>query len=202
MRALHRLSLAAVLCLIAPPGLRAIDLTVNQDQIYRAIAIGKSAGADRATFHLRYLVPVADATIERLDVLTAFRRIVIETERRVQQGDHMFGARQGADLIKPWRAKLTIVLRLRFHPQNVFVIVPGYEIALGSPQMDALDVRRTPISALPASNLKPGTAVALVGAIIETDFDAAVVGQTTRVVSVRLDGKELARATIDFARIQ
>jgi hypothetical protein len=199
--ALHGLSLAAALCLSAPAGLRAIDLRVNQDQIYRAIAIGRSAAADRARFHGRYLAPVEDATIERLDVLTAFRRIVIETERRVQQGDHMFGARQGADLIKPWRTKLTVVLRLRFHPQNVFVSVPPYEIALGSPDVDTLDVRRTPIWARPASNQKPGAAVALIGAIVETDFDATEVGQTKRVVSVSLDGRELARTTIDFARL-
>lgn len=201
MRALLGLTLAAALCLMATSGLRAVDLTVGQNQIYRAIAIGRGTDADRARFHDRYRLPVGDATIERLDVLTAFRRVVVETERRVQWGDHMFGARQGDELIKPWRAKVTFVLRLRFHPMNVFVTVPSYDIAVGAPDLEALDVRSTPISAMPASNQKPGAHVALVGAIVEADFDAAGIGQTTRVVSVRLDGRELARATVDFSKV-
>jgi hypothetical protein len=114
----------------------------------------------------------------------------------------MFGARQGDELIRPWRAKVTFVLRLRFHPMNVFVTVPSYAIAVGSPDLEAIDVRSTPISALPASNQKPGAHVALVGAIVEADFDAAAIGQSTRIVSVRLDGRELTHASVDFSKLE
>jgi hypothetical protein len=202
MRPRLGLTLTAAICLKAAAGPQAVDLTVGQNQIYRAIAIGRGSDADRTRFHERYRLPVGDATIERLDVLTAFRRVVVETERRVQWGDHMFGARQGDELIRPWRGKVTFVLRLRFHPMNVFVTAPPYEIAVGSPDLEALDVRSTPISALPASNQKPGAHLALVGAIVEADFDAHGIGQTTRVVSVRLDGRELARATVDFSKLE
>jgi hypothetical protein len=205
MRARHGLSLAAALCLSAPAGLRAIVLDVSQDQIYRAIAIGRSTNAERARFHGRYVVPVEDATIEQVELLTEFRRVVVETESRLRLGDHMFSARQAADAIRPWRGKLTIAVRVRFHPQNVFVAVPSYEIALGSPAGEAVaivDVRRTPLWATPEPNQKSGTGAPLIGGIVESDFDAAAVGQTTRVVSVTLEGKELARAVIDFARLE
>jgi hypothetical protein len=205
MRALHGLTLAAALCLVAPAGLRAIVFDVSQDQIYRAIAIGRSTDAERAQFHGRYLVPVEDATIEQVELLTEFRRVVVETERRLRLGDHMFSARQAADAIKPWRRKLTIVVRVRLHPQNVFVTVPSYEVVVASPAGEEVtlgDVRRMPIWATPEPNQKPGTGTPLIGGIVESDFDAATVGQTTRVVRVALGGKELARATIDFARLE
>ena len=70
----------------------------------------------------------------------------------------------------------------------------GDEVRLG-------DVRRTPLWARPDPNQKTAAGNALIGAIIESDFAAAAVGQTTRVVSVMLEGKMLARATIDFAKL-
>jgi hypothetical protein len=203
VRLIARLLLATV-CLSAPAGLRALVLDVDQDQAYRAIALGRGTEAERARFHARYIVPASDATIERVELLTPFRRVVIETERRLGGGDHMFGARQAADLLKPWRGKLTIIVRVRFHPHNVFVTMPAYEAVVASPagvEVRLGDVRRTPIWAMAEPNQKRGTSTALIGAVVESDFDAAAVGQTTRVVSVMLEGQVLARATIDFARL-
>ena len=185
-------------------GLGAIVLDVNQDQVYRAIAVGRSTASERERFHSRYVVPVDDATIEHVELLTPFRRVVAETERHLLLGDHMFGASQGAETIRPWRDKLTIIVRLRFHPQNVFVTVPSYEIRLTSPIGEAIagaDVRRVPVWARPDPNRRPGSGVPIVGATLETDFDLASVGQTTRFVAVMLEGKELMRAAVDFSRL-
>ena len=204
MRAAVLASLAAVACLAAPAALRAIVLDVNQDEAYRAIAIGRRTQPERTRFHAGYLITASDPTIERVEVLTPFRRVVVETERRLDFGDHQFGARQAADVIKKWRSTLTINVRIRFHPQNVYATVPPYEtIVASSPGGDEVrlgDVRRTPLFAQ-ASPDQPGVGTALIGAIIESDFDLAAVGQTTRVVSVMLGDKTLARATIDFAKL-
>jgi hypothetical protein len=205
LRAAVLASLAAAACLASPAGLRAIVLDVTQDQAYRAIAIGRGTQAERTRFHAAYLITSSDPTIERVELVTPFRRVVLETERRLDFGDHQFGARQAADAIKKWRSTLTISVRIRFHPQNVYVTVPPYEtIVASSPGGDEVrlgDVRRTPLWARPDPNQRTGTGTALVGAIIESDFAAAAVGQATRVVSVMLDGKPLARATIDFAKL-
>jgi hypothetical protein len=112
----------------------------------------------------------------------------------------MFSVRPASEMLRPWRGKLTLSLRLRFHPHNVFVAVPSYEIAIGRPAITALDVRRIPEYALGADP-KRG-AMALYGGVVEEDFDAAEVGQTTRAVRVALDGKELAATTINFALIE
>jgi hypothetical protein len=203
LRAAVLASLAAAACLAAPAGVRAIVLDVTQDQAYRAIAIGRGTQTERTRFHAAYLIASADPTIERVELLTPFRRVVVETERRLDFGDHVFGARQAAEAIKQWRSTLTVSVRIRFHPQNVYATVPPYEtIVASSPGGDEVrlgDVRRTPLWARPGPSQKSGTA--LIGAIIESDFATAAVGQTTRVVSVMLDGKPLARATIDFAKL-
>jgi hypothetical protein len=46
------------------------------------------------------------------------------------------------------------------------------------------------------------TTSSLVGAVLETDFQASAIGQTRRRVSVLMEGKELARTTIDFASFE
>ena len=65
-------------------------------------------------------------------------------------------------------------------------------------QSAPLDVRRTPVYAT-GTTQKPGSS--MYGATVEADFDVAAVGQTSRTVRVLLEGKELARATINFAQI-
>ena len=100
-------------------------LDVDQDQAYRAIAIGRSTASERARFHARYFSAGLDVTIEQVELLTEFRRVVVETERRLSLGDHMFSAHQAADVIKPWRGKADDRRALRLHPQNVHVTVPS-----------------------------------------------------------------------------
>src|SRR5919204_3007089 len=112
---------------LAAPSVRAIQRDLGTQELQRAIKIGSGADADRARFHAAYIVPLrsADPQIERLEVLTEFRRVVIEAEDRLRKGDHMFGAGQASIAIRPWHDKVTLVLRLRFHPQNVLVAVPS-----------------------------------------------------------------------------
>jgi hypothetical protein len=178
----------------------AIRLTLGSEDVDRALRIGRSSEAERARFHAPYIVALHDATLQQIEVLTEFRRAVLESENRMRLGDHMFSVRPATEMLRPWRGKLTLALRLRFHPHNVFVAVPPYEIAIGAPAIVATDVRRRPEYVLGADP-KRGS-MALYGGVVEEDFDAAAVGQTTRAVRVVLDGKELATTTINFARIE
>ena len=186
--------------LLAAPAVRAIQRDLGTQELQRAIKIGSGSDADRARFHSAYSVALrsADPAIEQLEVLTEFRRVVIEAEERLRKGDHMFGAGQAAVAIRAWHDKVTLVLRLKFHPQNVLVTVPSYELAIGDRGPAALDLRRTPVYTT-GSAPKPGTS--MYGATLEADFDVAAVGQTSRTVRVLLEGKELARATVNFAQI-
>lgn len=187
--------------LLAAPAARAIQRDLGTPELQRAIKIGGGSDAERARFHAAYIFPLrsADPAIEQLEVLPEFRRVVIEAEDRLRKGDHMFGAGQASIAIRPWHDKVTLVLRLKFHPQNVLVTVPSYELAIGDRGPAPLDVRRTPVYAMTGTGQRPGTS--MYGATVEADFDVAALGQTSRTVRVLLEGKELARATINFAQI-
>jgi hypothetical protein len=48
----------------------------------------------------------------------------------------------------------------------------------------------------------PGEQAALVGATAEGVFDAALIGQTQRTVTLKMDGKVLITALLDFRAIE
>ena len=190
--------------MLAFAGARSIDLVLSSDDVARALKTGKGTEAERARFHSAYLVPLqaVDPALERMEVLTEFRRAVLDAEDHLRLGDHMFSVRQATEALRPWRGKLTLSLHLRFHPHNVLVSVPAYVMLFAEPGPTPLAVRRTPLFTLAPDAQKPGAPTSLYGGIVEVDFDAAKAGQTSRVVQVLLDGKELAHTTINLARLE
>jgi len=196
-------ALSAAVVLVAPAAPRAIRRDLGTEDLQRAIKVGGSSEAERARFHSAYIVPlrVADAAIQQLEVLTEFRRVAIEATDRLRKGDHMFGAGQADSAMRPWHDKLTLVLRLRFHPQNVLVNVPPYELAIGEPGPTPLDVRRLPVLSLTGTGQRPGTPTPMYGATVEADFDVVAVRPGPQAVRVVLQGKEVARTTINFTQI-
>ena len=174
---------------------------MTQAEMERALSIGRAFDAERARFHKPYMLAIADPTVEQIEVVTEFRRVVMFAEEQIRHGDHMFGLRQTEPAMRPWHGKLTIAARLRFHPMNTFRASPPYDITVGAPPIPRLDTRRTSLYAL-ASSQKPATPTPLTGAIVEVDFDAQTVGQAVRQVRVVLEGKEVLRTMVDFATLQ
>jgi hypothetical protein len=199
----HAAALFAAVALAAPAAPRAIQRDLGTEDLERAIKIGGSSEAERARFHAAYIFSLRadDPAIEQLEVLTEFRRVVIEAEDRLRRGDHMFGASQARTAIRSWHNKLTLVLRLKFHPQNVLVMVPTYELAIGQPGAAALDVRRIPVYPVTGAGQRAAPGTSMYGATIEADFDVAAVRPAPQAVRVVLEGKEVARTAINFAQI-
>jgi len=185
-------AIVAVLALVWP---------MTQAEMERALTIGRAFDAERARFHQPYVLGINDPTVERIEIITEFRRVVLFAEEQIRQGDHMFGIRQVEAAMRPWHGKVTIVARLRFHPLNTLLSAPPYEAGVGDPPIAPLDVRRTSLYAL-ASHRKPAAPTPLAGAVVESDFDAAAVGQSLRQIRIMLEGKEVVRTSIDFATLQ
>jgi hypothetical protein len=181
--------------------LLALVWPMTQAETERALSIGRAFDEERARFHKPYLLEVNDPTVEQIEVVTEFRRVVLFAEEQIRRGDHMFGVRQAEAAMRPWHGKVTFVARLRFHPMNTFISVPPYDIAVGDPPVASLEVRRTANYGF-TSNQKPASPAPLTGASVESDFDAAAVGQSVRAIRVVLKGKEVVRTTIDFAALQ
>lgn len=200
---LCRFAVAAVL-LVAPLSVvsRAIDLDVTAEDVDRALTIARSRDRERAAFHAPYIKLLDIATVERVEVVSEFRRIVLTAEDRALKGDRAFthSVTLAQHANAPWKGRLSVVARLRFHPQNTYVAVPPADIILEGPAAVVIGVLRDPILSLPSA--EPGDRLPILGAIVEVVFDATTLGQGTREFVVRLEKRELTRVTFDLGALQ
>jgi hypothetical protein len=184
----------------------AIIFALSDGDIARALKIATESEQVRARFHAPYFIPVNDATIEQVEVITEFRRYAMAAEEQVRlgnwilaQGGSGLSGRGIKDMVRPWKGRVSIRTRLRFHPQNAYGEIPPIENLVGEPPIAALDVIRTPITA-PASGPKPG-AQPLMGAVIESVYDAASLGQTSQPIRILLNAQEIKRLTVNLSRL-
>jgi hypothetical protein len=189
------------LVLAAMTAIAAIDLEISPADVDRALSIGRSEN-EAAAFHRPYVHEidrtVDSITVRQVDVLTPLRRVVQYAEQRRRIGDHVVSRVDAESVLKPWRTKVAVVTTVRFHPQNILTSVPPIEVAVRDPVLNtnvpALDMARKAIT-------QTGTTRPILGAAIETVFDAGLVATLTTDVVVSLNGKELARTAVDFRRI-
>ena len=201
----RELSLALIAALlVAPSQLSALTVSLTNQDIERALRLGRSSERERAVFHARYVRPLQSSIVQQFEVITEFRRYVLKTEERGRLGDWLFaqGVRAAQEALRPWQGRVSVVAQLQFDPQNTYVSVPPFVLFVGgTPEVAPVEGHMTPLwsPALPLRN-RPSTY--LVGATIQVEFDAASLGQTPRPVSVILDGNERARVTIDFSALE
>ena len=190
--------------LVAPNWLGALAVSLTNQDIERALKLGRSSERERALFHTRYILPQQHSTVHQFEVITEFRRYVMKTEERGRLGDWMFsqGVRAAQEALRSWQGRVSVTAQLQFDPQNTYVSVPPFVLFVGGrPEAAPVEGHIAPLwsQSLPARNRQ---STHLVGATIQVDFDAAALGQAERPVSVILDGRELARVTIDFAVLE
>jgi len=127
--------LALMLALSAAGTAAAIDVDLTPAQIDAALAIARGTEAERTAFHAPYIRAINEAVVERVELVSEFRRVVLIAEDRARKGDRMFGysASQAQKALAPWNRRVSVIARLRFHPQNTYVSVPDYTAALIAP---------------------------------------------------------------------
>jgi hypothetical protein len=187
-------------------GVALIDRLSDRD-VSRALAIANGDEPSRARYHQPYFVPVKNPAVEQIEVITEFRRLVLTAESELQAGNWMF-ARGGydqkgrtlKDVISSSSGRVAIRTRLRFHPQNVYVKAPLFDILLGEPTLVALETERSSDVLAPKKNdiARP----VIIGATVEAAFDAGDVGNRSLLVRVVTEGTEVARGSVDFSRLE
>jgi hypothetical protein len=181
----------------------ALTITLTSSDVERALTVARASDAERARFHERYVVPVGKPDVERFEIVTEFRRLVLAGESRRDDWLFLHSVSQARDAVREWHGAVSITSRIRLHPQNALVEVPDYEVTVeslrGGAALEPIATNRTPIygSAAPGA----GAATWLLGAVIEATFEATAIGQTTRLVRLLRDGTEQARCIVDFARL-
>ena len=204
LRRWRSILLIAVL-VVAPCSLRAINLSLTNQDIERALRIGRGSEKERAAFHAGYIHELQDTTVRQIEVVTEFRRLVLKTEERGRLGDWMFsqGVRAAQEALRPSRGRLTLIVQLQFDPMNTYLQVPPFVLLVGeTPDVTPLNAQITPLSSLPFQTRGGQTTTYLTGATLESEFEAAAIAQMERPVSVFLGGKELVRVPINFRRLE
>ena len=196
--------LGSLFLVLAAATVAAIDLDISPADIEAALKVARAPESTRAAFHARYVFASNHPAVERIEVVTESRRVVLIAESRIAGGDHLFahGSRAVSEALRPWRGRVSVIARLRFHPQNTYVMAPSIDLVLrdNSGEVPRLDLRTETLLAL--SSGVPGERLPVVGAVTEAIFGSAVIGQTTRTVVVRMDGAEVTRLAIDFSRVE
>ena len=120
----------AVLTGLVAVGQAAIDLVVGPAAIEQALRLARSSEPERARFHTAYALSVSEPLVERLEIITEYRRMVLIAEERLAAGDWTFAGsvRAAEEALRPWKQKLTVRARIRFPPLHAYPNVPPISI--------------------------------------------------------------------------
>jgi hypothetical protein len=199
IRTMRSAVLAFVVAATAAVSATKIDIT-PQD-IERALVIARSREADRDRFHAPYIQAVNTPFLEQAELVTETRRVVLLAEERASKGDRFFGysVSRASDALKVWRRRLSVIARIRFHPQNNYVTAPPIEMRAIGNERALIGVRSDPVYALAPG--RKGEFVPVLGAVAEGSFDADALGQALREFVISMEGRELGRVTFNLAAL-
>jgi hypothetical protein len=200
-----KLFVVAVALVTAITPARAINLSITTADIERALTIARDQDRARERFHAAYIVNITDPFVERLEIISEFRRVVLLAEDRIRKGDRAFAysSRLAAIALDPWHDRVAVAVRLRFHPHNAYVDVPDITMTLDGPNAERafVGILKEPVLAM-SDPRNPAGGVPVLGAVAEAVFEATLIGQTRRHVNVAMDGKVLITRQLDFAAVE
>jgi len=189
----------------APPGRRAglaeAGAALPVDGLVEfALRVARGSPAERVAFHAGYRSVAADPGVDHVEVITELRRMVLLAETRSTAGGGWTDAREAAEALEPYRGRLTVQTRVRFHPRNGYTSVPRLDVHLASAStmQPALEAFVAPIHGpgLPAPDAGPP----IVGAVLETTF-ATPAARGVHTLVIHVDNVYLLLATIDLTRM-
>ena len=189
----------AVVATVAP--LAAIKIDISPQEIDQALTISRSRDQDRVKFHAGYIKKVDTPFVDQAELVTELRRVVLLAEERARLGDRFFGysVSTATEALKVWRRRISVIARIRFHPQNNYVGVPPVAIAADGNDRALIGVRREPVMAL--SSGRKDEFVPILGALIEGVFEAEALKGGVREFVISLEGKVLGRVSFDLAAL-
>lgn len=207
------MTLAAAAGMAAPAAVHPFEVSIGPTAIKRAIDLGRSPGSESSQrFHDEYVIAIGDRLLDRLEIVTEFRRVVLATEDRARFADMRWGPEQAEAMLRPWRNKVSLVLYVTFAPGNTYRAMPRFAIVLyarpSSPaaagrqasRIEPIDLLETPryVSGQPAP---PGTPI--LAGIVDATFAAGSLDRRgAYLAGIFLEDRELRRVDLDFSRIE
>ena len=127
----HTWHLRLVALLLAGTAVSGLETAITPRMIDEALVLGQSRiESVRARFHQPYRLQVGRPPFDYVDVVTPFRRVVLITEERTNLGIRGFTNREAAAALGAGAGAVEVRVEMTFHPQNVFIGVPGYDVEL------------------------------------------------------------------------
>ncbi|HEX5476211.1 MAG TPA: hypothetical protein VFX12_16245 [Vicinamibacterales bacterium] len=115
----------------------------------------------------------ASGEVERVEVVTEFRRAVLLARARADQGDFSFTPRDLDLAMTPFRGRVGFLAQVRLNPLNTYATPPPYLLYIrtgpATPPLAPGDLKRDPV--FPPGLSRPGTAMTAVA--IEASFSRA-----------------------------
>jgi hypothetical protein len=122
---------AALLAVMLAIPAGAIERTLDRRAIEQALYIAHSSiQADHFRFHVDYRFTVAKSPVDFVEIVSPFRRLVLEAETSFRQGRRMFGQRDAMKALEPDPERVEVYVELTFHPMNTFINVPEYGVEI------------------------------------------------------------------------
>jgi hypothetical protein len=195
----------------------AFEQSLDPQTLAEAIEIGISRIDDvRSRFHAMYRVEVMQPPIDYIDVVTPFRRIALDAEAHARAGERLYGQREALAALGDGPSRVDVVVELTFHPLNNYVGVPEFQVALVSaagaviqPAMISRAPRFGPrlSGTLPYPYLTGGAGPqngdALTGGLVVASFDGMMLDpRATYLVVIRENGRDIAKASVNFGRLR
>jgi hypothetical protein len=209
---------ALVIALLASAtAIAAFEQALDPQSLADAIQIGGSRIDDaRSRFHAPYRVEVMQPPVDYVEVVTPFRRIVLDAEGRARAGERLYGQREAIATLGDNPSRVDLVVDLTFHPLNNYLGVPEYTVTLlatGGTAIQPVAISRMPrfgprlSGTLPYPYSTGGTGAqngeALSGGMVVAVFDGAALDpRGTYVLAVREGGKDVAKASVNFGRLR
>jgi len=196
----------------------AFEPSLDPRSLSDAIDLGQSRIDDvRSRFHAVYHVDVMQPPVDYIEVVTPFRRIALDAEAHTRAGERLYGQREALATLGDNPSRLDVIVELTFHPLNNYVGVPAFTVVLVPPGGKAIEPRtisRVPrfgprVSGRPlpypymTSSAAPQGSQPLLGGSIIAAFDGtALDARGAYVTVIRDSGKDVAKATVDLARLR
>ena len=200
-------------------GLSSWEATLDPRTLGEAIAIGQSRpDASRERLHSTYHLNVNRPPIDYLEIVTPFRRIVLDAETSTRLGQRLYGQREALAALGNNPTRVDIVVEMTFHPLNTFVGVPAYAVFL-QPDDDAQRMLPAETARIPrfgprltpsfltypysAGGALPNQSQPLLGGHLVAVFDGrALTAHPLSKVTVVDGDQELAAVSLDLGKMR
>ena len=199
--------------------LAAFQPTLDPASLSDAILLGQTTSdSARANFHAPYHINVGAPPVDDIEVVTPFRRIVLDAESQARAGNRgSYGQRVALATLGDDPSRVDIVVELTFSPLNNYVGVPDFAVTLVPQSGDPIQSRT--IQRLSRFGPKLGGSTLaypyatgtpqvrgkepLAGGMLVATFDGkALDANGVYVVMVTGRQGEPARARVDFSKLR